>query len=288
MERSEVRSHIRSQVGSHMRAEAAWISGAQRGGAMASRGGTGRTASLCAALLALPQMAESATVFDIAGTGTVTVLNADGSNGTGQTVDFVGTVTLAVYGAPDEVHPGSAAGGAWVASSFAFSWTGAKTGSFISAPLPAETVTAQHASVFDDLLVSDDQRIDAIGATKNSATINAQSSRSWYVEFTRQTTQTSWLSGLAFPEAAGLAPGSAGQALNIINFGDYTSTDDAGVLPGSYTASFFLSSMTVSPAVPEPGTFALFCGAGLGLAGPGFARRRRVSAQGEAAREASQ
>jgi hypothetical protein len=232
-------------------------------------------------LLAGPLNAGAAVNLSITGSGTIAQINPDGSAGPGQAVSLTGTVSLDVFGAPDQVVTGVAVGSAWVSTFYQLTWTGATAGAFNSTPVLGAGTVSDGAAVVDNFSSGSGPLIDQVELANQSERRDALSADVKFVSFFRSTSQTNWLTGLTFPEGAGLAPPNLDRspASNVLMFGVTDSTYDPltdiyTYLPDSYVGIFTLSSIAVTSPVPEPGTYTLF---GLGFAALGWRMRQRAS-----------
>lgn len=268
--------------------DAAHPRGSSRRPSTAKRIGTGLAGLLYAALLAGPPDAGAATIFIFTGEGLIRTFNPNGSTASSLTASLTGTVSVDVYGMPDRSGPGFAIGdNTWVSTFYQLSWTGATSGQFDSSPVLGATFVRDSASVFDNFDSGGrfpPPLFDQVQLENQSERVLERSTDVKNVTIFRYTTQTDWLSGLAFPETAGLAPPGIDPAdtRNTLAFYEYHfARDPNGVstfLPGSYFAAFSLTSMTMASPVPEPGTLTLAL-VGLGLAALGWRTRQESRAK---------
>lgn len=226
-------------------------------------------------LVGSPATALALTVFDVTATGYVCTYNADGSCNY-QNTSFTGTVTIDVglAGPSYSDGPNNVYGDFWVATTFQLVWAG---GTYTSGLVPGGVFSSGFTRVVNDYpLYGTNQDILESSFYSSLMTLGATtvSQHQNQARLDRRTVDLSWLSSVDFIESAGLAPGG----LNYIYFADYVAGFDYATNQSTDWFGFmgyaFLDSMTPRTSVPEPGTLALL---GLGLAGLGFCRRKRLN-----------
>jgi hypothetical protein len=208
---------------------------------------------LCAlAFISLPYVAASETVFDVTGVGTICNYTGSGTNSVcTQGIPVTGTIAINVNPA-FATTPGyriDSAGTAasdlngWVTSSFSFVWSG---GSYTSSSVSGETYADSLTEVMNDPTQPLQSLLNRF--------ISQSSSSNYYSEnygfLQRETSASTWLSGLSFPESAALAPGSNNLTGFINEQASYNSTTQQMDYTGA-TGNIYLSYMA---PVPEPST----------------------------------
>jgi hypothetical protein len=251
-----------------------------------------RPAALLAGLLGLGLLAAVSdasagpiTTFNITGSGAVWTIAPDGTT-LSQAALLTGTVSFTTVGSPDGTIDGgttAAYGAHWVTSVYHLNWSGLNAGSFDSSPVAGANYLDDSTVVYNDDPSGgplSDTPFDALVQQNASTYTDGPFQTRKGVQLTRTTTRTDWLSSIAYPETAGLAPSDGSPGNNLLGFlvDNFSQDPDTGAVtfgPGSYGGSFFLKSMTAVNDVPEPDTFIL---SGVGLAALGWRRRRRAAA----------
>ena len=238
-------------------------------------------------LAIIPGWAAAGVVtYDFSGNGYVDTYTGVGGARTTESAAFTGSIVLTTnpsgLTAPETyLHGGSYAennAGNWVTAAFTLNWNGQ---SFRPSDLLNPLYSSSSLGVYDndvghiDFLTPYDALSISEGyEIENGGTLAALSLFTY---------DTSWLSGLSFPEPVGLAPlippppNTFFGASNIIDFQNFTySYSDASTSPDfqGYTGRVGLTSLTPRAAsVPEPSSLALVF---LGLAALGLSRVRRL------------
>lgn len=208
--------------------------------------------------------------YDFTGTGILITYTGVSSTNVASAQTYTGWVTIDViapgpsgsdsYSGPDNATDLNG----WVQSDFFIDWG---SGSFNPAAVPGLSYADMFAQV---------QNGSSSDALYNRELYQGEVDGTLHVShaYLNRYTNSTWLSDLSFDQSVGLAPGGT----NYLAFADYSRT--LNYVTGSsdfvgHQGSFNLSSLTArTTSVPEPGALALF---GLGLAGLGLMRRRRVT-----------
>lgn len=213
--------------------------------------------SLASVLLLAPTIACAAvTTVQITATGTV----CDFYQNCVDDLALTGSIQLTTVGGPDTFDSDvEASGGNWIQTALQLQWTGAVNGSYVSGVPGATTILNQASARNDSPYYFGIPAADVLYLQSH-----------WHVETNgvgilkmaiveRLSTDSSWLSSLAFDTSVGLAPGA--DAINNLTFMSVVGTliDGGGYQfsPDSVQGNFTLTSWTVS-AVPEPANWALF------------------------------
>jgi PEP-CTERM motif len=238
-----------------------------------------------AGTLAAPLAAYAAPVtYDFTGSGTLCRFTGTGSAMTctyGET--FTGSVMVDVLASgpngPDGYSGPTVAydDNGWVDSHFAINWGG---NTFGPGPVTGNTLTQHAAWVHDNVSATDGNFYDDMGLRESYAGYQAGVSYFSEADFARSTSDSSWLTGLAFDPQITLAPGT-----NRITFSNYAYLLNLGSMSYDYTGFngiIDLGTLSVhgsggdpTTPVPEPGSFAL---AGVGVMAAGLFRWRRKAA----------
>jgi len=242
---------------------------------------------MTAGTLATPLAAYAAPVtYDFTGSGTLCNFTGTGSAMActyGQT--FTGSVTV------DVLAPGPSGGdgysgptvayddNGWVQSDFTINW-GANT--FNPGPVTGNTLSLQTTWVHNDLSASDGNFYDEVANKEGYAGYKSGVSYLSEASLYRGTSDSTWLSSLAFDPQIALSPGK-----NQITFNNYAYLLNLATMTYDYSGFngiVDLGSLTKrgsdgepTTPVPEPGSFAL---AGIGALAAGLSRwRRKASAK---------
>jgi hypothetical protein len=206
--------------------------------------------------------------YDFAGTGSVCTYASNASCASTYEGAFTGSVTIDVL-ASGPSGADSFTNGAtlaydydgWAQSDFLIQWDG---NSFNPGPVDSQVESDNYVQLINGVL-----GVDQVSNRENYHGFDGSTDVYSGAVLTRQSSDTSWLPDISFPEGFGLAPGP--NAFNQLTFSEYWET--AGVSAG-FSGMVNLTSLTVRTAsVPEPGTLVLL---GLGLVGFGLRRQRRA------------
>ena len=196
-------------------------------------------------------------IYDFTGSGSVCTYIDDGISSNCAGSSFTGIVTIDVLETPPGGPTGSYRADGWVRSDFLLQWDDT---AFDPSPF-AGTQAFSYAAVYNDLFGTD--------LLQNEERYNgAVAGIDYYIyaNMQRFTSDTMWLSDLAFDTTVGIAPGD--DAINTIAFGNIT--QDAAGYAGYFGTIDLRSLDRRATPIPEPGTWAML---GLGFLAVGLFRR---------------